>query len=104
MRRKRVRRGVQAAKEMVISAPRTVLGVKVTITPPGQRFPLGSAGRAVLKPNLMPGQRGSRPGICIKAKPRKAETTIPVLRWAHCPRQRKSAGFRAPGDKVLAAG
>ena len=104
MRRKRPHQSVRAATEMVIAAPRTVLGAKVTITPPWQRFPLGPAGRASLKPNLMPGQQGSRPGICSMAKPRKAETTIPVLRWAHGPCQRKSTVFRAFRAKVIATG
>ncbi len=57
---------VRAATEMVIAAPRTVLGAKITITPPCQRFPLGPAGRAGLESRLSRlGNRDHAPGICI---------------------------------------
>ena len=71
MRKARLRRSVRAEKHFVISMLRTVLGAKVIVTSALSAIPswAGLESLAQSKPSL-PGQQGSRPGICVKANPR----------------------------------
>ena len=100
----RVRRGVRSAKEWSISTSRTVPGARIIITSRLRLFPLGLVGGAVLKPNLVPGQQGSRPRDLLYGQaPEKPKTTLPVLRRGGAGCQRKSFGFGASEAKELAA-
>ena len=103
-RRVRAGRGVRSAKEWCISTCRTVPGTGIAITSPLRLFPLRPVGESFARTQPHARATGiTPPGFASGPNPGKSRKPCSqVLRPYAADCQRKSAGFRASGAKVLA--